>query len=321
MRKLIFISFSIIGGVLACSGADTVDVLSPSANNPDNGVDGSTADGSQPKTDGGNACDPSKCNINVPQGWKLATASKDRTAACPDGWKTTDVVADPVADPAACSCGCNVTQQPDCPGGAVTRNLDPGTNTCSQAATTLQVTGGGLCDPFNNFFIMLQGKAYQTIPPKAKGGACQFDAKADTSKVKTVDGRVCEPPPSCQGDICKMAQICVMQDGDVACPSDFSNKRLIGAAPKVECAACSGPCDVKGDCSGTLSMYTDKTCTQGKIDFTADGNCDPAPNGNNLQYQAASYTGAVKNAGCAQTPPTSAPTVKLDQPMTVCCKP
>lgn len=323
MRKLIFISTFIFGGIAACGGADSVDVSSdnPSNVNPNNGQDASTADGALPGKDGGpSSCDPSKCGISTPQGWKLVTASNSRAAACADGWKSTDVISDPVADPAACSCACNVTTQPDCPGGTVLRNLDQGSATCNLQATTLQMTGGGLCDPFNNFSIVLQGKNYQTIPPKAKGGACQFDAKADPSKITSTQGRICEPPPSCQGDICKMAQICVMQDGDVACPGDFPTKRLIGAAPALDCAACGGGCDVKGDCSGTLSMYTDKTCTAGKIDFTADSLCDPAPNGNNQQYFSASLSTSVKNAACVQTPPTSAPSVKLDQPSTVCCK-
>ena len=116
-----------------------------------------------------------------------------------------------------------------------------------------------------------------------------------------------------------MQNVCITHDGDIDCLAEYPNKRLVGAAPKLECAACGGGCDVKGDCSGTLSMYTDGNCTQGKIDFNADSQCDPAPNGNNQQYHSASLTTSVKNAGCVQTP-TSAPTVKLDQPTTVCCK-
>ncbi len=325
MRNFIFVSVTVLGavfgGLAACGGADSIDVLNGNPNPP--GADAAAADGAvNPGSDGGPNpnCDPAKCGLNAPQGWKLATAQKGRSAPCADGWKTTEVVADPVADPSACTCNCNVTQQPTCGGGTVMRNLDQGGSTCNMQATTLQLTGGGACDPFNNFSIFLQGKNYQTIPPHAKGGTCQFDSKPDTSKVTTADARICEPPPSCQGDICKMKNICITHDGDVDCLVEFPSKRLVGAAPKLECAACGGACDAKGDCSGTLSMFTDTGCTQNKIDFPADSMCDPAPNGNNQQFRSASLSTSLKNAGCAQMAPTSAATVKLEAPTTVCCK-
>jgi len=322
MRNFIFVSMAVFGGLAACGGADSYDVNGNT--NPNNtGTDsGAGSDGGGIKPDGAPQanCDPAKCGVSAPAGWKLATAQKGRMTPCADGWKTTDVVADPIADPAACACNCNVTQQPTCGGGQVLRNLDQGGATCNMMATTLNMTGGGACDPFNNFSIVLQGKNYQTIPPKPKGGTCQFDSKPDPTKVTTSDARICEPPPSCQGDICKMQNICITHDGDIDCLVEFPNKRLVGAAPKLECAACGGACDVKGDCSGTLSMYTDTGCTQGKIDFTADSLCDPSPNGNNLQYRSGSLTTSVKNPSCVQTP-TSAATVKLDAPTTVCCKP
>lgn len=322
MRNFIFVFAAVFGGVAACGGADSIDVINGNPNAVVNEADASADVNVIPKNDGGPNpnCDPGKCGLSAPQGWTLATAHNSRATPCADGWKTIDVVADPVADPAACSCSCNVTQPPTCGGGTVLRNLDTGNASCSQIATTLNMTGGGTCDQFPNFFITLQGKNYQTIPPGPKGGVCQFDAKSDTSKVTAAEGRICEPPPSCQGDICKMQNICITHDGNVDCPVEFANKRLVGDAPKLECAACGGACDVKGACSGTLNMYTDDSCSQGKIDFPADATCAPSPNGNNMQYRSGSLTTSVKNAGCAQIPPASAASVKLDAPTTVCCK-
>ncbi len=318
MRKLIFIFTFGLGPLVACGGADSVELFGPGGNPP--GQDAAAVDGSadtSPTFDSGpGACDLSKCAIIVPQDFRLVTASNNRAVACPAGWKSTDVVSDPVAG-SACSCACNVTGQPDCTGGDVQRLRD-GLNQCGQAATTLTVTGNGACDPFNNFTIALQSQHYETIAPKAKGGACQFDAKPDPTKVKTVDGRLCEPPTSCQGEICKMAQVCVAHAGDVDCPADYPNKRLVGSDVTVECSSCSGGCNLKSECTGTLSLYNDQNCTQGKTDFTADSTCKPAPisTGN---YASASYQGSVKSATCDGVVPTSTGTPKLGQETTVCC--
>ena len=120
----------------ACGGSDPSDLFgNPFGDAGPGSGDGSSADAA--------ACDLSKCAINVPAGFRLLTYATDRSKDCQAGWKTTDVLSDPVADPATCSCACNVTTPPDCSKGTIHRFN--GFSTCTTAATSVVATG--LCDP------------------------------------------------------------------------------------------------------------------------------------------------------------------------------
>jgi hypothetical protein len=178
--------------------------------------------------------------------------------------------------------------------------------------------GGGACGTFGGSTLQL-GNHISTTAPAATGGACSYDPKADTSKVKATEGRLCDAPPGCAGTLCSAGRVCIAQDGDVACPSGFANKTVVGAAPKVACEAC-GACAVEATCTGTLSLFSDGACAQGQLDLPADGQCAVRPSAaNGKLYSSYSYKGTVKAAGCAGTAPASKATVGLDKPTTVCC--
>jgi hypothetical protein len=254
-------------------------------------------------------CDLARCGITVPAGFTLMTATD---GTCPNGFTSHDWVSDPTLTDSACSCACNVTQQPECSKGNIMRALDYTNGAfCNTQATTLMATGNG-CTPMTG--ISTQGWHYAAaIAPT--GGSCTFDAKADESKLATKHVGLCEAPASCPGAVCG-SNVCVTKPGDVECPTAFPSKRIAAAKAKVECAACGG-CSLKAECGGTLSFFMDQGCTTGKLDFPVDGTCNANLYVNT--YYSWSFQGSVKTAQCGAAPPTTG-TAKLDQPTTVCCQ-
>ena len=267
--------------------------------------------------DGGNVapCD-TKCGVNVPNGFTLVTSLDGRTTACPNGWTTKDVVANPMAAVDVCSCACNVTTQPDCTTGSILRHIDQ-TNgpMCNLNATTINVPNSG-CNLLPNM-IQASGWHYSaTLAPS--GGACSFDAKADPMKVMAREARICEVPATCQGAVCGAKNICVTTPGDIACPPTFPMKQVVGATATVECSACAA-CKLAATCTGTLSLYTDTQCNSGKTNYPVDGTCNTNPSINTL-FSSFIFQGSVGKVDCTGPAPTSTGTAKLAQPTTVCCQ-
>jgi hypothetical protein len=312
MRASIFSSvLAIFVPLVACSGAEDTSLIS-GGGNPSNQDGGPIVTGDSGPLPPG-SCDLSKCGITVPTGFTLLT-TVDPKNECPTGLVKRDAVAEPSVDPTACSCACNLTQQPDCTKGAIQRGIDYTNNaTCNQAATTVTVLQSG-CSQLPNP-IQTQGWHYSAQMPSI-GGVCSYDAKADLTKLKSRNVRLCDAPANCQGAVCG-SNVCVAKDGDVACPPAFPNKQIVGKAANVECSSC-GTCTVEGACGGTLSFYTDQQCAQGKRDFPVDGTCNASSA--NALYYSFQFQGSVKKAGCGGTVSPSTPTAKLDQPSTVCCQ-
>jgi hypothetical protein len=267
--------------------------------------------------DGGTVgpCD-AKCGVNVPTGFTLVTSLDGRNTSCPDGWTSKDVVANPTAAVDACSCACNVTTQPSCAGGAITRHYDQ-TNgpMCNVGATTINASGSG-CNLLPNAINALGYHYSATLAPT--GGACTFDAKADASKVMAREARICEVPATCQGAVCGAKNICVTTTGDIACPATFPVKQMVGASANLECSACAA-CKVAATCGGTLAMYTDYNCSVGKATYPVDGTCNTNPAINSM-FLTYIFQGSVGKVDCGGPAPTSTGTPKLAQPTTVCCQ-
>lgn len=314
--RTFFTSLGTVLFLVACSGAEDSNVF----NNNNGGKDGGTSTGdSATTTDSGvnpndPKCDPSKCNLTVPPNWSL-TSYADGKGECAMGLDKKEVVSEAAVTGDACSCACNVTQQPDCSSGQIVRNLDyVNSPTCNTMATTLQVSNG--CSQFNGA-LTTQAQHY-SASLAASGGQCQYDAKGDDGKLTSKSARLCTPPANCQGLLCG-ANACITQAGDQTCPNGFPNKHVVGTAAKLECSSCSGGCKVEGVCGGTLSFYTDMGCTQGKRDFPVDGSC--GTNAFVQTYYSYTFKGQLAKAGCAAgSPPTSTGTAKLDQMATVCCQ-
>jgi len=303
----------------ACSGAPDSELFGPSGSNPSSDDAGTDTGADVVVLPDAGPCTPSSCGLTVPTGFRLVGYADSRKDACPQGTSTRDVVADPVAGDGTCSCACNVTTQPDCTKGGIARGYDFYTNSVACNSTGYALTAnGGACGTFGGSTLQL-GTHISSTPPPAAGGACSYDAKADPSKVKAKEARLCDAPPQCGAALCSAGRVCVAQDGDVACPKEFANKTLVGAAPKIACDAC-GACAVEATCTGTLSLFTDGACAQGQLDLPADGQCAARPSAaNGKLYSSYAYKGTVKTAACAGTAPASKAMVDLDKPITVCC--
>jgi len=294
----------------ACGGAADSPLLDGGTSGGDGGSssDGGGGDASQ-------TCGTSQCPA-VPDGFELVRLASDGT--CPSGWSAASLVTSPTAGDGACGCGCNVTP-PDCNGsGNVTRELDySSTPTCNYAATTFLGTQGA-CSPVDD--LVLQGYHYQTNPLAPTGGSCTYQTTIDKTKLGSTPATVCSPPANCPGAVCG-GDVCLAKDGDVDCPAPFSTKTLVGTAADAQCSDCStASCTLSATCTGTFKVFTDTQCTQGEVDFTADGTCTAVPTSDIGPYDSYSYTGSVASATCGGPAPTSTATATLDGPKTICCK-
>jgi len=296
-----------------CGGAEDSPLLDGGSSATDSGGGGDVI--TTPDT--GNPCDVAKC-ATIPSGFH-AVRLADANASCPSNWTSMNAVTNPAAPDGTCTCSCNVTQNPSCNSGQIFRYLDDTMGpTCGTQASTLPANGGN-CAQIGNTLYLNHGH-YEVNPPPAQGGACTYDAKLDSNKVTATPTLVCAPPASCQGAICDGGAVCVASDGDVACPSDFPTKTLVGQSATATCGACAGACLTTGTCTGTLSFFTDQQCQAGKVDFTANAVCASNPASTTTPYYSYLYKGQLQTSTCAGQAPPSAATASLDQPRTVCCK-
>jgi hypothetical protein len=313
MRAVAFLgALSLV--VAACGGAPDSPLLGG-----DSGTTGNDGGGGPDviTNDAPGTCDLAKCNITVPDTFSLVTMT---ATSCPSGWGSRAGVTAPTAGDGTCTCDCNVTAQPDCSTGTIQRFDDLTTTaSCSQTATTL--TGDGTACQQLYYGIYLQGVHYKVDAPPPTGGTCKFDAKLDTGKVTSTPTNLCTPPTGCPGAVCGSSNVCVSKTGNVACPTSFPAKSLVGASATATCGDCGTSCSVGGTCTGTLNLYTDQYCQAvTKATFTADSMCK-ASTGTVTNYYSFNYKGSVVTADCGQgPPPTSMPTASLDSPTTICCQ-
>jgi len=291
-----------------CGGAADSPLLGGDGGSGTDASSGGDGDGG---ADGGGNCDTSRCPT-IPDGFQLVHFAS--ATGCPSGWSETDVVSNPTAADGACTCDCDVTQQPSCDVGDVTRNFDSNaTPTCDTAGLTLPANQGGCSQTGTP--LDLNRTHYQVNPVAPTGGTCSFTATADVTKVTSTAGTLCAPPMDCEAAACD-ASACVAQDGDVACPTGFPNKTLVGTSANAACSDC-GACTVGAVCSGTMEFFTDTACTQGEADFTADGQCKDNFVASTSYFYSYSYTGSLVSSSCSAA--TSTATPSLDGKKTVCC--
>ncbi len=303
--------FFLSWAAIACGGAPDSSLL-------DGGMTGADGASDTGTNDTSSSCDISAC-ATIPMGFSVVSLG---TSACPGGWTATSVVSAPTAGAGTCTCACNVTGQPDCTTGMIDRYLDDNTTPlCNETATTLPANGG-VCTNIGAY-IQFDHAHYAVDAPPPTGGTCEFDTHTDTTMVTSTAGQMCAPPSSCPGAICGTGNVCVSQSGDMACPSGFPQRTLVGTSATATCSTCGTSCAVMGTCTGTLDFYlsTDPTCSSTPLDFTADGSCNADPATNDLAYyQYYKYTGMVASATCGGPPPMSTATATLNSPTTVCCQ-
>jgi hypothetical protein len=270
--------------------------------------------------------------VVVPSGWALVAFAPSQASSCPSGFDAApaqDLVEGPQAT-GACGCGaCSVTAPPSCAAGAIAVAYDEDfSGTCDLVAmpSPLGNSPPGSCgtDIYQGSYATFDARY---AAPGPSGGACT-SAGVQTSGGVTyaAQDRLCQPTgsqaASCDGGVCRPTlagpyAACIATPGAVACPpGSLSVSHDVGTSASLSCAACS--CSVTGTCSGTLTLYTNTTCTTGPYAISTDV-CVAISSA--ATYKAYKYTAAAaKDVGCQAGAPASA-NVALAGEQTVCCAP
>jgi hypothetical protein len=263
------------------------------------------------------------CTSALEAGWTAIAFASDRTAACPAGYITRDLVKSPAAAAGACTCACaiNAADPPTCAKGSFAGLI--GTSTCTTTGVTYNVNGAG-CTSLNQTGNLSTVARY--APLALTKGTCDSSVTKDAAKLGSTPVRACEPPPACGEDVCRGDGLapfgsCIAHDGDVACPAGpFTTKTLTGPSATLTCGGCAS-CTNTASCGpAKLHFFNDSACATEVATRLVNDACNAVasgtPNATNSYFK---YEVATMNAACtASTTPTTA--VALDLPRTICCR-
>jgi hypothetical protein len=128
------------------------------------------------------------------------------------------------------------------------------------------------------------------------------------------------PEKVCAGQAPVGYLACIETTGDVACPngSPFNQKRVLGDAPTLDCAACTG-CTASATCdTPTVEFFGDNKCKNSIATLASDGSCQFTLHAG-ANVQGLIYKANVKNPTYTATGPKTA-TVGLTNSKTICCQ-
>jgi len=269
----------------------------------------------------------------VPTGWTLVAFAPDQTTPCPSGSTQSNVFEGPDAS-TACQCNCTLTTTPKCPPAPINNNFDAdGSLSCGTGGVPGQGANSSSCntDMYNG---TIPGLGYThldleyTPTATATGGVCTNQTLSHPGNVTYGSSdRVCKPNTEpCTGNECTPSfgtfQVCVAASGSQPCPgSTFTQPHVVGGAATFTCDASGCMCTAIADaCTGTMSLFTDTSCKNGKLDIPADGKChaSKAPSDTYYSYK---YTPGPLNSSCNPGGTSAAQNVTLTNEQTICCAP
>jgi hypothetical protein len=293
-------------------------------------------------SDGG--CDGSAGCVVVPSGWTLVAFAPNQSTGCPSGFESPANLVEGPDTSGACTCGsCTVTGQPSCASGAVDIFYDDvatseGAGTCALPGMTPSLTNdpAGSCGNVANGGGVYAGNYalfdIKYVSPPVSGGTCSVPGAATGSVTYSALDRACvaSSPQSanCVGGACAPSleapySACIMQSGSVACPAGpLGVQHLAGSGVSFGCSTCG--CSVSGTCTGTITLYSDTKCADIGVKIPADGMCrrvSSLPDSADT-YTFESYTydgGAPGSVSCSASGSSSAESVALAEPVTICC--
>ncbi|MBN9160917.1 MAG: hypothetical protein BGO98_08465 [Myxococcales bacterium 68-20] len=216
-------------------------------------------------------------------------------------------------------CGCNCAPTSGSCGDTITSKDGA---TCGGLPTLHDIPGDGSCSTALPAFALPIAFGSQPASPPT---ACAGTPMNNLSRPRNTS--VCGNPTTTQSDACKDDEVCVakqfgqpvcvMHEGEVACPSQLPVRTVLGSAVDDQ-RSCGATCTCEpSPCNdGTLRAYSDATCSTSIRSLDVDGSC--TTNGASLS-NAASYR-YTRSKGCKVK---DAPAVLGNQivtaPMTVCC--
>jgi len=263
------------------------------------------------------------CTAAVSAGWTPIAFASDRTATCPAGYTTRDLVKSPTAVSGACGCACAIAagDPPTCAKGSFAGLV--GTSTCTGNGVTYNVNGTG-CTSLGQTSPLSTLAKYAPLP--LTPGTCNSSVTKDVTKVTSTSVRACEPPPACIEDVCRGDGLapfgsCITHDGDVACPAGpFATKTLTGTGATLTCGDCA-TCKNTASCGlATLHFFNDSACATEVATRLVDDACNAVAAGTaNATSSYFKYDVATTSPSCT---PSAAPTtaVALDAQRTICCR-
>lgn len=322
--------------VVDSSPPPPTDACAPSAEICNDGIDNDCnglADCADP------ACSAkSKCEPPIANGWTLVAYDATTADACPQGYgNPTDVVSiTGSAQQATCGCACSLGTPPSCVSGSSISVYTNGQQQCPIGpAPWFQTNGAGGCVDFLGQVASKPGSGARVTPLGPSGGSCTATpSNPPPPPPPTAHGRVCSVQGSlgggCPGGgVCAPVvsgafAICVQANGDVACPSGYPSKSVVGTSVQ-DTRACSGSCTCgapTATCANAkLSLFANTGCTGHQLDLTADDKCDTVNDSPNNNYSSWKYQADAQLAACGN--PTSTPTpsggVSLQNARTICC--
>ena len=285
------------------------------------GIDGDYIDlASDPDASASNgvaACrtPPGACVNGLPSGWKLVAFANSRNLACPAGLEQKEVVTAPVAGAGACDCSCTLDATPSCHKGAM-RTAYSTDDSCDKTGASVNVNGTG-CTALNGSL-----STYFAGHPVDAVAHCTATATADKTKVTVAQQRYCDIPRACQEDVCNGDagngfSACIATEGDVACPSGWDTRTVVGDDVTLSCAACTG-CSASASCTGgKLQFFSDSSCNTPLVTVDVNDTCVSTNGGGNIKSFL--YSATPANVQCTGTGPKTG-TVGLAAPRTICCK-
>jgi hypothetical protein len=344
------------------SAGDVVGVDAPSGDGP--GVDGTTGhDSGSPgdaSTDAMTVPDVvfidaascptgSQCVDAVPAGWAGPLVLSDQSSgppaptppACPASYPTDayDGHANPTSPVATCGCTCGSITGADCnsttPLGvtlyAEANCMGPTCSSDSLPYTTQGFCVGTGCAGPTSARVSLATVENASCPamPSQNVPAWAWSETARTCQATSVGGgcsgaQVCVPTPPSPFS----AQLCILQSGDVACPtgSSYSQKHTYYASVTDTrgCSTCT--CTPSGiTCSGgTVSLATGisgSMCAGTMVNVPTDGNCYPVSIGAGGVFAWTTAEATPSGGTCTASGGTATGTVTPGGPTTVCCQP
>ena len=217
------------------------------------------------------------------------------------------------------SCGCNCAPTSGSCGDTITSKDGA---TCGGLPTLHDIPGDGSCSTgLPAFALPIAFTAQAASPPTA----CAGTPTSNFTRARTTS--VCANPTTTQSEACKDDEICVakqfgqpvcvMHEGEVACPSQLPVRTVLGSAVDDQ-RSCGATCTCEPTpCNdGTLRAYSDATCSTSIRALNVDGSC--TTNGASLS-NAGSYR-YTRSKGCKTK---DAPAVLgqqiVTEPMTLCC--
>jgi hypothetical protein len=272
-------------------------------------------------------------------GWVLVASETSQADACPTGFAThgpTDAIEQPNVGANACGCAtCSVTTQPSCTGVPVSIDYDgfgcPQTPACGCTGNPSQNanTHAGTCNT-DLYTGPVTGLDLKFTPGAPAAGACTAASTENPQNV-TYGGhdRLCVQDSAtsgncvgnqCTPDLAAPYKACIALPGHQSCAAPFTVLHDLGSGADYTCGACGCTTSTTSKCDGTMTYYTDNTCSSGAKTFDADGtSCASAGTG---MYGGYIFTGVLGAGTTSCSATAGAPAnVTLANELTVCCVP